>query len=62
MATDAQKRASTENWSIYILKGMHRIIIHTRPVLKPRTYRMLSDAIATAIEEIKDAQFERKVR
>lgn len=54
--TAAQERATAENWSIWILLGWLRLMIHLKPVLRRTTYNVLENTIEAAIEEIKTAQ------
>lgn len=54
--TAAQERATSENWSIWILLGWLRLMHHLKPVLRRTTYNILENTVEAAIEEIKTAQ------
>lgn len=57
---DAQRRAISENWSIYILKGWERTMHHLKPALPRSTYNALGAMIDVAIRDIKEAQAKRR--
>ena len=60
--TELQHKARKENWALYCIYGMKAVLATLTPVLKVKTYRMVSAALEEAAAEIKANQGKRMVR
>lgn len=61
--TPLRKVARTENWAIYLLRGIRTNVIHyIQPHMSDGNYCHLINAIDEAIINIKDKQQQRKLK